>query len=48
MQTWLTSSLITYTYNANNQIILELEKTWSANEWKNVSRITYTYDSNNE
>jgi len=38
---------INIVYDANNNLISEIEQTWNGNAWDNFRQYTYIYDANN-
>lgn len=47
---WATqiSSKVTYTYNANGQIVTEIKQEYKSGAWKNSTKYVYEYNENNQ
>jgi len=44
---WMNSYQITYTYDANDNLLTELDQKWNMTSWENFKKSTYGYDANN-
>ncbi|MCL1934218.1 MAG: T9SS type A sorting domain-containing protein [Candidatus Azobacteroides sp.] len=44
---WVNSSSCIYTYDLNNNLLTELDRSWRDNSWVNSYLYTYTYDPDN-
>jgi hypothetical protein len=47
LNSWRNDNSYTYTYDANNNLLNQLNQTWVNNSWVNNNQTIYTYDANN-